>query len=389
MMAMRVRRRSELVAIVVGPVVCFCAGAWAERRWTAASSGGGTKRQPPSPTPGGSARRAMVEREDRAHDAVARVVHRVQSDYQDICVVEHGAGGGSDVRLLIDRELQFSSVDEYRYHEALVHPALSLASQQPDTQQRGLRVLLLGAGDGLAAREVLKYPAVRAIDIVDLDKDVTDLCRAGTPRTIERLVQLCQGAFENPRVQLHTTDALSFLSRSRSASEMYDVVIMDLPDPITEQLARLYTVEFFTAALSALRSDGSGILVTHGGDVFASRRAFWTLAHTLREAVAGHGAGEVVSYAAPVPSFGLWGFALACTSATLLADGQTLPSLCRESSVPVPCRFLSSPEALHSLFELPPDISEIETSINTDSLPTLHSLISGGNLWAGGNPRDS
>ena len=387
------------------------------------------------------------EREERMHAAAARVVHQSQSDYQDICVVEHGGGSRSDVRLLIDGELQFSSVDEYRYHECLVHPALALASSlasvgstpdgsTPDGNNGstpdnvGMRVLLLGAGDGLAAREVLKHPAVVSVDIVDLDTDVTDLCRIGTPHTIPRLVQLCGGAFENDRVTLHTTDAQTFLERHRSsAKDDYDVIIMDLPDPITKELARLYTVEFFSSALSALRRDQGGVLVTHGGDLFANRPAFWSLAETLRAATkkCGFGGGSsgeeevlvlggggssdgVATYAAPVPSFGVWGFALACTSKnaallpeTSLQQGagnngatsstterrrrRTLTELMQQQvKLEVACRFLSQ-RTMVGLFELPLDLQETDNmvaTINTEERPILHTMLRKGNLWTPG-----
>ena len=325
----------------------------------------------------------------------ARVVHRVKSEHQDIAVVEHGSGKSSDVRLVIDGELQFSSVDEYRYHECLVHPAIALASSLPARGASGLRVLLLGAGDGLAAREVLKHPAVEAIDIVDLDADVTDLCRAGTPRTIRRLVQLCENAFGSPKVTLHTTDALSFLTQRRLGSatadsgsrgdcSSWDVVIMDLPDPTTEPLAQLYTIEFFATALGGLRPEG-GVLVTHGGDIFANGSAFWTIVRTLRAAVATAGAQHieygVATYPSTVPSFGVWGFALACTSRAALAHSETghteqgadadppppktafpLKSVMQSDEVAghlanIPCRFLTE-RSLGGLFDLSPDVSE-------------------------------
>ena len=348
-----------------------------------------------------------------------RVLYSAQSEHQDISVVEYGKGPRSDIRLFIDGELQFSSVDEYRYHEGLVHPAVTLArslvtasgnsnSRGGQSKESGLCVLLLGAGDGLAAREVLKHgDAIASVDVVDMDSDITDLFRNDTPHTVPRLVQLCEGAFEDEKVILHTTDAKSFLLRHETISK-YDVVIMDLPDPVTEELAQLYTVEFFSSALSALRQDTGGVLVTHGGDIFAKRSSFWSIVETLRVAtMATEGRNlslavddrSIAAYSALVPSFGLWGFTIACigtlydkaTPAATKAcvqreDGNqvgTLAEFMQRMQLPFVSRFLSQ-QTLGALFELPPDVvtPSAAVQINTHAHPILHTLVQSDNIWA-------
>lgn len=150
-----------------------------------------------------------------------------KSDYQNINLVQV-----NDVRLYLDKQLQFSSVDEQIYHEALVHPIMSKVIDPK-------RVLILGGGDGLALREVLKYETVLHVDLVDLDGLMIDMAR-----NVPELVSLNKSAFFDNRVNTHVCDAKEFLS---SPSSLYDVIIIDFPDPATELLSTLYTSELFVS----------------------------------------------------------------------------------------------------------------------------------------------
>src|SRR5205823_12402392 len=132
--------------------------------------------------------------------------------------------------LFLNGNLQFASADEYRYHEALVHPMMSAAAQP-------LRVLILGGGDGLALREVLRYPGVKDVTLVDLDPKMTSLSIAFPP-----LAQLNAHSFADPRVRVINQDAMIWLAQTR---DLFDGVIVDFPDPNSFALGKLYTTRFY------------------------------------------------------------------------------------------------------------------------------------------------
>ncbi|WP_028799222.1 polyamine aminopropyltransferase [Streptomyces sp. 142MFCol3.1] len=180
-------------------------------------------------------------------------------------VVLTGGTHGRPLHLFLDGRLRFSGSDEKRYHEALVHPAMN----GPHA-----RVLILGGGDGLAAREVLRHPGVRSVDVVELDSQVVRLARSDPA-----LSALNRHAYDDPRVHVATADAFCWL---RSASSTYDVVISDLPDPGITASTKLYSQEFYGLARRVLAPDGR--LVVHAGPVSARPRAFWTVDATMRAA---------------------------------------------------------------------------------------------------------
>ncbi|HEV3002205.1 MAG TPA: polyamine aminopropyltransferase [Solirubrobacteraceae bacterium] len=208
----------------------------------------------------------------------------VRSEHQDIVVTERG----DDVRLVLNGDLQFSSVDEHRYHEALVHPAMTGPHES---------VLVLGGGDGLALREVLRYPDVRRAVEVDLDGEMLALARDEPAlRTLNRR------SLADPRVSVVTADAFSWL---REASERFDVVIVDLPDPDNEDLAKLYSVEMYGMLARRVLAPGGRAVVQSGSPYFAPE-AYWSIERSLRAAGL-----RSVPYHVDVPSFGDWGFHLA------------------------------------------------------------------------------
>lgn len=217
------------------------------------------------------------------------IVHVERSPYQEIVLTEKPivSRARGDVRLFLDGDLQFSSRDEYRYHEALVHPALEGA--------RG-HVLILGGGDGLALREVLRYPDVEEVVLVDLDAAVVALGRESP-----RLVELNGGALDDPRVEVVAADALTWL---RGAGETFDAAIVDLPDADSTETAKLYSVEFYGLVRRVL-ADGGRAVVQSGSPFFAPD-AYWSVEASVREAGL-----ATVPYHVDVPSFGDWGFVLA------------------------------------------------------------------------------
>jgi spermidine synthase len=181
------------------------------------------------------------------------VVVALRSDYQDIVLTS--ARGFDDVRLFLDGDLQFASSDERRYHEALVHPALLPGARS---------VLVLGGGDGLALREVLRHDAVERVVEVELDPAVLELAR-----TDPRMVRANEGALDDPRVELVVADAMAWL---RTADEVFDAIVVDLPDPDAPATAKLYSQEFY--GLAARRSPpGAGWWCSPGRRTSRPRRS--------------------------------------------------------------------------------------------------------------------
>ena len=163
-----------------------------------------------------------------------QVVFSKQTVYQNIILTRNEFDG--EHRLYVDGHLQFAEKDEYRYHEALVHPVMSMEGMRE-------QILILGGGDGLAAREVLKYDEVKSIDLVDIDPEITNLCR-----DFPAIRKLNQGALSNHKLQIHNVDAFQFL---RGSKQLFDRIIIDLPDPHNEALSKLYSEEFLFAGSKA------------------------------------------------------------------------------------------------------------------------------------------
>lgn len=262
------------------------------------------------------------------------VIYAKTTRYQRLVLTRWRA----DLRLYIDGNIQFSSVDEHRYHEALVHPAMS-ASLSPR------HVLVLGGGDGLAARELLKYRSVRRVDLVDLDAEMTRIAR-----TLAPLKALNQNALSDPRVRIYNEDAQKHLERSQAR---YDVIVIDLPDPNNESLGKLYTRSFYR--LVAKHLSPVGVLVTQATSPYFATDAYWCIVNTLAAAnLASAGPSlHVLPYHASVPSFGEWGFVLA----------SLRPLAPERIRVAVPTRYLTTPLA-RALFIWPKDIGPRQTPVN-------------------------
>lgn len=237
-----------------------------------------------------------------------------------------GGTHGRPLRFFLDGRLRFSGRDERRYHEALVHPAMN----GPHA-----RVLILGGGDGLAAREVLRHPGVRRVDIVEPDADVVRLARHDPA-----LSALNHHAYDDPRVHEVTADAFSRLRHARST---YDVVISDLPDPCVTAATKLYSQEFYGLARRVLAPGGR--LVVHAGPLSGRHRAFWTVDATIRAAGLftrpyrvgggdsgfaarpGRHAGRVTEPGGAAGSVGDWGFLLASRTPAPLRLDSSCPRL--------------------------------------------------------------
>lgn len=227
-------------------------------------------------------RSADIETTSRQRLYADPIIAYRHTAYQEIVVTRRG----SDTRLYLNGGLQFSTRDEYRYTESLVYPALGNGAHS---------VLVLGGGDGLAARELLRQPGISKIVQVELDPAVIDVART-TLRAANG------GSLDNPRVSVLTEDAMNWLRGPNV--DRFDAVIVDLPDPDTPVLGRLYSTEFYALVAHALAP--GGLMVVQAGSPFSTPTAYWRTVSTIR--AAGY---AVTPYHVHVPTFGDWGFALA------------------------------------------------------------------------------
>ena len=235
-----------------------------------------------------------------------------------------------DIRLFLSSHLQFSSRDEYRYHEALVHPGLAAATG-------ARRVLVLGGGDGLAVREIIKYPAVESVTLVDLDPEMTRLFS-----THPMLRQLNGGSLTERRVRIINADAFPWLEQETGS---YDFAVVDFPDPTNYSLGKLYTTAFYR--LLARHLTARGMAAVQSTSPLFARRSYWCIVETMRQA-----GFEVHPYHAYVPSFGEWGFVLGA-----LAPYRP------PSALPAGLRFLNA-RTLAQLFEFPGDMGPVPVEVN-------------------------
>ncbi len=272
-----------------------------------------------------AAERLTTWAEDRFYGE--SVLIRESSPYQRI-VVTRGGGG---VRLFLNGNLQFHSKDEYRYHEALVHPALA-------AQGAPKRVLVLGGGDGMAVREILKYPSVEHVTLVDLDPRMTELF------THEPMLSaLNRGSLRDARVQITNADAFGWLEQHPDA--MFDAIVVDFPDPSNFALGKLYTTSFYALVDQHLAAGGYAVIQTTSPLI--ARRSFWTVVATV-EAVG----LTATPYHAHVPSFGEWGFVIASRRPWH-----------RPAVLPEGLKFLTLP-GIDALLDFPADMARVPAEPN-------------------------
>jgi len=256
------------------------------------------------------------------------IVRAERTPYQEIVITENPAGGrAGDVRLFLNGNLQFASIDEHRYHETLVHPAM-----------RGSRrsVLILGGGDGLALREVLRYPDVETVTLVELDPQMIALAR-----TDARFTTLNRSSFADPRVQVVTQDAFTFI---RDNARTFDVVLIDFPDPDTPGTAKLFSVEFYGMLSRWIAPEGRVVL--QASSPYFAPLVFWDIEVNLRAA-----GFNTTPFHVDVPSFGDWGFHLA-TFDVAASPGMPPPLQLPDDRPPL--RFLT-PEVLTAAQTFAPD----------------------------------
>ena len=253
------------------------------------------------------------------------VIFSKHSKYQRISLVR----SGRELRLFLNGNLQFSSLDEYRYHQLLVHPALYAVPARS-------RVLILGGGDGLAAREVLKHLDVKEVVLVDLDKEMTDLFQTATI-----LKELNREAFSSPRLSIVNADAFQWIKSY--LGEPFDAIIIDFPDPSNYSIGKLYSLSFYRSLQRLMHEDT--VMAVQSTSPFFARRSFWCIANTI--AAAGL---KTLPYHLYVPSFGEWGYVLAGKRAPV-------PNIVQEQS------FLTQ-KVFDFSTQFPKDMEQVDVQIN-------------------------
>lgn len=257
-----------------------------------------------------------------------KVVYQQQTPYQQIVLSERNLNpSDSVVNLYLNGRLQFSSADERIYHESLVHPAMAASARQQ-------KILVIGGGDGLALREIFKWP-VEQVDLVELDPHMIDLFRQPEkflyPRLAEQIKKLNANSLNDSRLQLHIADAFNYVDTLAEQTAFYDVIIVDLPDPNHPDLNKLYSDYFYARLKQILSADGS--LVVQSTSPYHARDAFISIGKTLAAA----GFMNVEQYQQNVPSFGQWGWSIAT------AQGLSAQQRLQQAELPKSVTWLTQP----------------------------------------------
>ncbi|SEW53794.1 polyamine aminopropyltransferase [Chitinophaga arvensicola] len=226
------------------------------------------------------------------------VIFTHSSPYQRIVLTR----SKSDLRLYLNGNLQFSSADEYRYHEALVHPVMMYGGSRR-------KILILGGGDGMAARELLKYPEIEHITLVDLDPSMTRLFKENT-----LLTKLNSNSLLSPKLTIVNADAFQWLKENK---ETFNIAIIDFPDPGNYAVGKLYTTAFYRQLRHSLND--SSVIVVQSTSPYVAPKAFWCVNTTLL--TCGY---KTIPYHTYVPSFGEWGYVMA-SPAALYQQHDQLP----------------------------------------------------------------
>lgn len=268
-----------------------------------------------------------------------QIIYKQQTPYQRIVVTQ--SNSNQEHRLYIDGHIQFSSRDEYRYHESLVHPLMSIEGKRSN-------ILILGGGDGLAIREVLKYEDVKLIHLVDIDPEMTNISS-----TLPMLTQLNEDSLKHEKVSVFNDDAFSFINQ---AGILYDRVIIDMPDPHNEAINKLYSREFYR--MIRKRMSDNGFVVSQSSSPYFTHKTFWGIEKTL-DAVF----HNTLSYHVTIPSFGIWGFNLASV-------GTSIPESFQFN---VETRYIDK-QTMQAAMIFGKDTQKIEVPVNSIMEPKLYQL---------------
>ena len=255
------------------------------------------------------------------------IIYNKQTSYQKIIVTaNHGR-----IQFYINGAIQFDSIDEHRYHESLVHPTMMTAKAHEN-------ILIIGGGDGMALREVLKYDDVENITLVDLDPAITTLFKENPT-----LSKLNNNAYKSNKVTVINQDAWKFIENSKI---LYDVIILDLPDPNNISLSRLYSKTFYELLKGQLSKVGA--MVTQASSPMFSHKAFWSIKKTMQSTNL-----YTQPYHTYIPSFGEWGFVLVSHLPIKFKENEPIKTL----------KYLNK-EVMNKMTIFAKDIDEIDVEIN-------------------------
>ncbi|MCP4270060.1 MAG: polyamine aminopropyltransferase [Candidatus Brocadiaceae bacterium] len=243
-----------------------------------------------------------------------RIILEKQTTYQKIVMTQWK----DKYWLFINGNEQFSTFDEEKYHEPLIHPAMSLAEQKKN-------ILILGGGEGLAVREILKYKDVENITVVDIDPVMTELARNNPIIT-----KINQNAMVDIRVNIINQDAFKFIE---NREEFYDIIFVDLPDPKSVTLARLYSREFYT--LCQRRLNKYGIIVTQATSTIHSVNSFVCILKTMESAGL-----TVLPYHNQIPTLGEWGWCIGMRNG--IVTNENFKKKIMGINLSVPTKFLNN-----------------------------------------------
>lgn len=283
-----------------------------------------------------------------------KVVYQTQTPYQNLVFTRRHLGGGLEpiYNFYINGRLQFSSLDEQIYHEFLVHPAMQAAKEQNN-------ILIIGGGDGLALREVLKWQP-QTVTLIDLDEKLTALFKfpeKSLPAHLaEKVKSLTADSFNDKRVTVINDDAFIAIDSLLQKKEIFDVIIIDLPDPSHPDLNKLYTVNFYYRLNHLLNRDGT--MVVQSTSPFHAKNAFISIAKTVAQAKF----IQVEQYHQNVPSFGEWGWTVATKE-----GGSVSARLRFQEKIAVDTVWLTSP-LLQSAFVFNKDFYAEKNNIKVNYL---------------------
>jgi spermidine synthase len=295
-----------------------------------------------------------------------KVVHVQKTHYQQLTFTERYLGINDDetpasiINFYLNGRLQFSSIDEHIYHDYLVAPVLAGSARHDN-------ILIIGGGDGLALRDVLKYQP-KKVTLIDLDSELIDIFQTPEQHLNANLARkikyLNKNSLQDKRVTIIRSDAFITVNELLKAGEVFDAIIVDLPDPNHPDLNKLYTVNFY-ARLKQLLS-GDGLIAIQSTSPYHAKNSFISIGKTLTAANFAH----VQQYHDNVPSFGEWGWTIGAKIGT-----SPLARLENLKQLPVKHSWLNL-ETLKAAFIFPNDfyINKANIDINTLGSHTLYQL---------------
>ncbi|MCI2283191.1 polyamine aminopropyltransferase [Colwellia sp. MSW7] len=300
-----------------------------------------------------------------------KVVHTQKTRYQQLTFTERNMGVNSTntqfgktqqsiINFYINGRLQFSSIDEHIYHDYLVAPVLAGSARHDN-------ILIVGGGDGLALRGVLKY-SPNSVTLIDLDSELIDIFKDPSTHVNSSLARkisyMNKGSLQDSRVTILRSDAFITINELLKSGQVFDAIIVDLPDPSHPDLNKLYTVNFYARLKQLL--GGDGLIAIQSTKPYHAKGSFISIGKTLKAAEFTH----VQQYHDNVPSFGEWGWTIGAKM-----GASPLARLNKLDKLPIQPRWLNL-DLLKSAFIFPNDFynNTENIGVNTPGSHTLYQL---------------